>query len=260
MTMPKGWVNPEKLTKTRQPNTVDTIEQRKWMFNCIQNSIQNRYNEIQHLRENIIPKIDKVYPEEIKSSRNRWIGAIAFIITLLISLNGLIKNGLFEFFGVNGLIKNGLFESISLILTIVLSLVALVIYVYKTNQLERLIIISSQIEAGYNHPQHRLSELGALISSMSMHPERYTPADLDDLFDFVFFVDSNRLELVEALKKAKGDPKVFEKDKDLFGSLLEPIEERMRRLSLKYKHKFGPQNQLISHMYYLVKEIIENYS
>jgi hypothetical protein len=198
------------------------------------------------MKETIIPKMHQVYPDDIKSSRNRWIGVIASGITVLISLNGLIINEFFEY--------------ITLILIIIISLIALFIYLSKTKEWERLLIIASHIEQGYYYPLHRLSQLGAHISKMSMHPECHTPADLDELLEVVVIVDSNRVELVEALKNARDDSKVLEKDKRFFDSLIEKAEERMRQVSLSCKQKFDSQNTSINIIYPLVEKMVENYS
>ena len=229
---------------SNQETNEENLEKKKWMINVIDSAIQAIHTEIESLKQQWVIRFKESYPQALVAGRNRVLAGVAFIVTLLFSLN--------DFFNIESL------KNIFLTVTIILLAYALIVFVFNIRKTQDVTKTINMIELGYSLPQTRLFTLKGSLSALALYPEKLTVKDLDELSDFVFFVGMNRIELVEAFKRASKDS-IFKKDKEVLENAILEVENQMRLLCEQFKDKFTKEHPLGGNLYFLYGNMVEQY-
>jgi hypothetical protein len=115
------------------------------------------------------------------------------------------------------------------------------------------------IDIGYSMPRTRLVMLENFMTPYWLYPDRLNINDLQQLFNFFVFFKQNRMELIRAFKEAAKDPR-FIRDKAFLDSLVEQLENEMKKYCNLFKDNFTKEQPIIGKLYPYIKPMIDQYT
>ena len=83
--------------------------------------------------------------------------------------------------------------------------------------------------------------------------------DSSEFFNFFVFFKQNRMELIRAFKEAAKDPR-FIRDKAFLDSLVEQLENEMKKYCNLFKDNFTKEQPIIGKLYPYIKPMIDQYT
>ena len=109
---------------------------------------------------------------------------------------------------------------------------------------------------GYLFPKMRLRALNGCISKIALYPHLLTIKDLDDLSNFLIFVNMNRIELLDASKEMSKDRLFKEQDRLFFESSINFLEYYINDVFNTFRDQFSKDHKIVGPFFSYVEPYI----